>query len=377
MQTQRKRRTSPARVELALATLWSHFNGKLKQLNLTLNAGEYKRLLQRLEQPENRPLLGHFYDRFRYHYTRSNESFEIKIPIYVCQRMSMDLYGLIERWSDKVFDFSARYDKRIGDAAFSIYGISSKPIHYFTGDSQDVRTPDLSFYCRKCELSCSFPNLVFEIGWAQNSTSLAETAKSYIRGSKGITRTVVTIQMHRIYQAEERNVRRKCVGDGGFETDVATFSVWRANDDGEPIQTVANRVFRDKEGRPVASVALEISLKDFICRGILASPEGAFKDPVLKITSEELCRRLDRALMEYHVYRKDDFQEYDSDNLVLLRGNRRLLRMRKKKCVDAPKTRRMTAQLGPIIEDGKSRSAKFPNIYIRKSTLTADIWVKI
>ncbi|TRX90577.1 hypothetical protein FHL15_008550 [Xylaria flabelliformis] len=352
MQTQRKRRTSPARIELALATLWSHYNGRLKQLNLTLNAGEYKRLLQRLEQPENRALLGHFYDRFRYHYTRSNESFEIKIPIYVCQRLSMDLYGLIGRWSDAIFESSARYDKRIGDAAFSIYGISSKPIHYFTGDGQDI-------------------------GWAQNSTSLAETAKSYIRGSNGITRTVVTFGMHRIYQAEERNVRRKCVEDEEFETDVATFSVWRANDDGEPIQTVANQVFRDKEGMPVASVALEISLKDFICRGILASPEGAFKDPVLRFTSEELCRRLNRALMEYHVYRKDDFQEYDSDNLVLLSSNRRLLKRIKKKCVGTPKARRMTAQLGPIIEDGKSRSAKFQNVYIRKSTLTADIWVKI
>ncbi|KAI0547753.1 hypothetical protein F4679DRAFT_586218 [Xylaria curta] len=374
MRTQRKLPESRARIERALATLWSHYDGRLKQLNLTLNAAEYKRLLQRLEEPENRTLFGHFYDRLRYYYTRSTKSFEIKIPIYVCEVMRMGLYRLIDRWSESIFDFMARRNKRISDAAYSMYGISSKPIHYSIGDIQDVKTPDLAFYCRKCELDCNFPNLVFEIGWAQNNTSLAETAKSYIRDSKGITRTVVTFGMNRIHEAEERNVRRRCVKDEEFETDVATFSVWRADKNGEPIQAIANQAFRDKEGWPVASVALELSLKDFICRGVL--PESAF-NPGLRITSEELCERLNRGLMEYHEFRKDDFQEHHGENLVFLGSNKRPLKRVKKNSVDAPKARRMTARLGPIIEDQATRSAKFQNVYIRKSTLATDIWVKI
>ncbi|KAI1742825.1 hypothetical protein F4680DRAFT_411823 [Xylaria scruposa] len=366
---------SGTRVELALATLWSHYDGRLKQLNLTLNAAEYECLLQRLEEPGNRTLFGHFYDRLRYCYTRSRKSFEIKIPIYVCEVMRLGLYQLIDRWSEAIFD-SARRDKRIRDAAYSVYGLSSKPIQYSIGDTQDVKTPDIAFYCRKCESDCGFPNLVFEIGWAQDSTSLAETAKSYIRDSKGITRTVVTFGMHRIYQAEEMNLRRGCVKEEEFETDLATFSVWRADEDGEPRQTVVNQVFRHKQGRPVASVALELSLQDFICRGILASPEGAFKNPRLRITSKELCELLNQGLMEYHEFRKDDFQGFPGHDLVFLGSNRPPLK-RAKNCVDSPKSRRMTAQLDPIIEDGASRSAKFQNIYIRKSSLAKDIWVKI
>ncbi|KAI8948176.1 hypothetical protein F4801DRAFT_604658 [Xylaria longipes] len=283
--------------------------------------------------------------------------------------MRVSLEFGIYRWIDGFEKISEGGDKRIRDAAVSVRSGGLTTIKYpLTRDVRDERTPDGSFYCRRCEWRCKYPNLVVEIGWAQSDKKLAETAKSYIRGSKGITRTVIALGMHRIYQAEERNARRGYANDEENETDVATFSVWRT---GEPIQAIADQEFRDKEGRPVASVALKLSLKDFICRRILDSPEGAFEDPVLSISSEELCKNLNNALVEYREVKKDDIQEGDYSEILKRRsavsqdGNRSTPK-KTERCIDAPKARDTIAQLGHTVEEGVYRSAKLKNVFFKK-----------
>lgn len=62
--------------------------------------------------------------------------------------------------------------------------------------------------------------------------------------------------------------------------------------------------FRDNEGRPVASVSLEFSLKDFVCQGILDSTEGAFENQLLGIPSYELCKDVNNALSLYRGRKK-------------------------------------------------------------------------
>ncbi|KAI1747631.1 hypothetical protein F4782DRAFT_535291 [Xylaria castorea] len=365
MLARKRLRISQARVDRAFAVLWRNCYGQPKQRSMTLTAEEYNRLLKRIEEPENESLFGYFYDKLR-------KSFEIKVPTNVCEGMRVGLQCKIVIWVDRFENMLEGGDERIRDAAMSFYLGGLTTIQYpLNRGVQDVRTPDASFYCRRCKWECRFPNLVIEMGWAQNDKALAETAKSYIRGSKGITRTVVTFGMHRIYQAEEMNANQRRVNGEEFETDVATFSVWRASDDGEPIQTVADQEFRDKESRPVSSVVLELSLKDFVCREILASPEGAFEDPVLRITSEELCQRLNEGLLEYREYRKYEIQEEHSEMSVkggtTSPGSNRRSPKRTENCVDAPKARRTTAQLGPIIAGGISRSAKLKSVYFRKT----------
>ncbi|KAI0529788.1 hypothetical protein GGR58DRAFT_495662 [Xylaria digitata] len=121
--------------------------------------------------------------------------------------------------------------------------------------------------------------------------------------------------MYRMYLTEHRNERRKYANDEENETNLVTFSVWRVSDNGEPIQTIADQGFRDKSGEPVASASLEISLKDFICQGILYSPEGAFRDPGLDLSSKELCKVIDEFLMESCEEKKDEIQAHGSNKI--------------------------------------------------------------
>ncbi|KAI0449925.1 hypothetical protein F5B21DRAFT_519583 [Xylaria acuta] len=327
MEDRRKFRMSKARVERALVMLWGTCNGKRIQQSVTLTATEYKRVLKLAKEPENEELFGRFYGRLR-----------------------VNLEWRIYRWIDGFEKILESGDNRIRDAAMSnIRSGSLTTINYpLIGGARDARTPNALFYCGRCERKCRYPNLVVEIGWAQSDRKLAETAKSYIRGSKGITRTVITLGMNKICHTEERNAGRKCANDEENETDIDTFSVWRANDNGEPIQTIADQKFRDKGGRSAASVALELSLKDFICRRILASAESAFEDPVLGISSEQLCKKLDKALVEYREYRGDDNQEEDDSEVfeersAVSQGSNRRSPKRIEMCIDAGKARSMTA----------------------------------
>ncbi|KAH8167597.1 hypothetical protein CIB48_g649 [Xylaria polymorpha] len=178
--------------------------------------------------------------------------------------------------------------------------------------------------------------------------------------------------MHKIYRAEERNARQRYVNNDENETGVASFSVWRASDDGEPILAITDQVcqaftkpyiltrqweFRDNEGKPAASVALELSLKDFICRKLLDSPEAAFKEPVLSVSSEKLCEIFNKVLVEYRENRKYHIKE-EEEYIKMLK---RTIVVRRNK-----RPRSMTASLGPIIEDRMPRSAKLKNTFFRE-----------
>ena len=73
-------------------------------------------------------------------------------------------------------------------------------------DEYNKHEPDLSYRYRRSK----FPGLVIEISWSQRPLDLPRLARSYIRGSNGLIRTVIGVDV------EYPNA------------DSATLSVWRA-----------------------------------------------------------------------------------------------------------------------------------------------------
>jgi hypothetical protein len=179
---------------------------------------------------------------------------------------------------------------------------------------------------------------------------LPSIAEGYIQASKGEIRTVVGVNLNDIYRVRRRK------GDQTVSANAtATFSVWRAEVDNSNRETnvtvkksvedqvlptrIPNKsrsnnieqVFRDEDGNPVPSVALELSLKDLICENVAGS-FGDFGNLVLVISSESLCALYERSLKAYlkNVARKkknaqialEQKEEEESKGLIWFSGLR-------------------------------------------------------
>lgn len=77
----------------------------------------------------------------------------------------------------------------------------------------DQLEPDLSFTHEDCRIA----DLVVEVAWSQSNLKLANRATRYIEGTNGAIQTVIGLSMNDIYRGGRR----------------ATFSVWKARQDGD------------------------------------------------------------------------------------------------------------------------------------------------
>ncbi|RWA09753.1 hypothetical protein EKO27_g5360 [Xylaria grammica] len=147
---------------------------------------------------------------------------------------------------------------------------------------------------------------------------LQEEAEKYMRSSKGKIRTVVGAFMREMYLAELRNEERleesylhneldatesySYKDDERNTTGKASILVWRAEtsrNGNVKASCYQDEVFRDETGNAVELCSLRLPLQDFICQGLLDSPEGKFEAPLLEISSKHLCSEIVDILKVY------------------------------------------------------------------------------
>ncbi|KAJ2972968.1 hypothetical protein NUW58_g9062 [Xylaria curta] len=244
----------------------------------TLHHSGYKLLREELKKPENKELLDYVdKGRFRFDYIRrpckGDKQFVIHMPSSFHEAMAGKLSDRIVWWLRDIANGAlCNVDSRKEETMKIANGISSTLATRVKYDEprDDQMEPDLSF----TNEDCIDADLVVEVAWSQSNLKLPYRATRYIEGKQGAIRTVIGINMNDIYR-------------GGCR---ATFSVWKAQHDGDKWRRtteVDNKEFLDENGQPVDHCELLISLKDFICVE-QTSEFGDFEDVSLKIPSTTL-----------------------------------------------------------------------------------------
>ncbi|KAI0108716.1 hypothetical protein GGR51DRAFT_514736 [Nemania sp. FL0031] len=244
----------------------------------TLHYSGYKLLREELEKAENHELLDYVDgDRFRFDYIRrpskGDKQFVIHMPSTFHEAMAGQLSDIIVKWLGNIESGTLCNSESLKEETMRIAGgIRSTLATRVKCDEprDDQLEPDLSF----TNEDCTAADLVVEVAWSQSNLKLPHRATRYIEGKQGEIRTVIGLNMNDIYR-------------GGCR---ATFSVWKAQHDGEKwtrITQVDNKEFLDKNGRPVDQCSLLVSLSDFICSE-QAGEFGDFEDISLEIPSTAL-----------------------------------------------------------------------------------------
>ncbi|GAW21836.1 hypothetical protein ANO14919_113620 [Xylariales sp. No.14919] len=261
-----------------------------------------------------------FPDNIRFDYTRSKKLFENRVPT----TMQGGVEDCIKRrtfiWHDEL---EQSLDANVSNAAKTILGCGHANVSFpYPRGASDTKSPDWSIKHNPCRLCCMFPVIVMEIGWTQTKKDLQEKAEKYtkseLRSSKGKIRTVVSVFMREMYLAELRNEERleelylhneldatewySYEDDERNTTGKASIMIWRvktSRNGNVKASCYQDEVFRDETGNAVELCSLHLPLQDFICQGLLDSPEGNFKAPLLEISSKHLCNEIVNILKVY------------------------------------------------------------------------------
>ncbi|KAI0414720.1 hypothetical protein F5X98DRAFT_389597 [Xylaria grammica] len=257
-----------------------------------------------------------FPDNIRFDYTRSKKLFEIRVPT----TMQGGVEDCIKRrtfiWHDEL---EQSLDANVSNAAKTILGCGHANVSFpYPRGASETKSPDWSIKHNPCRLRCIFPVIVMEIGWTQTKKDLQEKAEKYMRSSKGKIRTVVSVFMREMYLAELRNDERleelylhneldatewySYEDDERNTTGKASIMIWRAKtsrNGNVKASCYQDEVFRDETGNAVELCSLRLPLQDFICQGLLDSPEGKFEAPLLEISSKHLCNEIVNILKVY------------------------------------------------------------------------------
>ncbi|KAI1278526.1 hypothetical protein F5Y07DRAFT_360277 [Xylaria sp. FL0933] len=262
-----------------------------------LHLSGYKLLKEvELQKEENLKLLEIFKgDKLRFDYTcrpyEGDKHFVIHMSSAFHTTMAGQFSDMIVRWLCEIQlgllctastskESTMKHAKRIG----STLGTT---VHS-EEDLYDRLEPVLSYTHNDCLRA----DLVVEISWSQRQLRLADRATRYIKGTGGKIRTVVGLDMNDIYHGGRR----------------ATFSVWKAQKDGDQwnrTTRVENVEFIDGNGQAVPECELSLSLSDFISPK-MASRYGDFEDVPLHISSTDLHCFYKLALLRHVADEADD-----------------------------------------------------------------------
>ncbi|TGJ84465.1 hypothetical protein E0Z10_g4338 [Xylaria hypoxylon] len=276
-----------------------------------LSAAEYRRLLERLEEPGNASVQSFLEDYLRFDYTQSKKRFEIRMPTIIHERIVGLINEKVSVWKHELgkLDIDAAGDVIAAANSIMPSGAANIELPQALGEA-DTQSPDTSWGHMSCELQCESATIAFEVAWTQSTQKLREKARRYICAPKSEVRVVVGLDLHDMYLAELRNQKRGYSLDQENETAQARFSVWRAvirSGNKKDAGLVHEEAFRDATGSRIASAKLQLSLEDFICRGMLESHEGDFGEPLL-ISSEDLCKYIEDGLDMYRKKKKREME---------------------------------------------------------------------
>ncbi|KAF2966950.1 hypothetical protein GQX73_g6639 [Xylaria multiplex] len=278
---------------------------------------DYEKLLRTIEESKDRDSEAVFSSKLRFEYTRSHKFVEIRTTNVLHEEVANGIMGKISSWMQGL---RSSTDYTISRAARTIESSDNVGVKFpFTEGMPDQRSPERSLGHACLQIpQCVYPTWIMEVRWGGHWVLYSDQeADDYIHRSKGAIRTIVVICLQGVHKAEYANERRlynmhlagqvnpdeSYAKDKRNETGEATFKVWQAKlrPNGEWVaRLVQTQKFRDSEGRAVESVSLDISLNDFLCRHI-AGPELGRS---LKISSEDLCKLVDKSLEYYRLERE-------------------------------------------------------------------------
>ncbi|KAI1156928.1 hypothetical protein F4825DRAFT_401515 [Nemania diffusa] len=305
--TQRKSRADDARVQSAIGLIRAiptSRRTRVGNLTRTLTAKQYGELIRAIEESEDDNLQSYFIDELRFDYTRHKKRLEIRMPTSMHDEVGEWIKDQIRDW---IRSLQKSTDSKVSSAAETVVSSGHTAIKFpFARGESDSKSPDLSMRHTLCQRKCKFPTIVVEIAWSQDEEDVRNKAEFYIRRSEGKIRTVVAIDMRKMYLAEKRNENRlyqmylagevdervySYPHDENNETSEASILVWKAKTQKNgkvKAVCVQNKRFRDEAGNAIDSVSLRLPLQDFICENTVNSPAGDFEAPPLEISLKEL-----------------------------------------------------------------------------------------
>ncbi|KAI0868389.1 hypothetical protein GGS24DRAFT_482539 [Hypoxylon argillaceum] len=296
-----------------------------ENLKRKLSAKQYTQLLLALNDPGDNRIPGRIKDKLRFDYTRFNQQLEIRMSTVLHSRVSGLFMDSVAIWRNEL---QQSKDKNISNAAKS--STTEPELTIWLKDKSDTKTPDCSMTheCQR-ESECRHPTLAFEVSWTETREELRKKAERYIRLSDGAIRTVVAVSLHEMWKAEKKNESRlekmyrkgEVDENGSYSycddennlTGSASIIVWRARKLKNIVtaRKVEETMFRDNDGNPIQSALLQLPLQDFICIDMAAPREKkkGFNAPLLEISSERLCERIEPALKTFRKGRPNVVKE--------------------------------------------------------------------
>ncbi|KAI1146947.1 hypothetical protein F4825DRAFT_472060 [Nemania diffusa] len=288
-----------------------------------ITAKGYQQFLEIIGDPKDNSVPPGVLDTVQFEYSCSRERFEVQMQTPIHSGMQELFDKSIREWQESLRKSS---DTRISDIAETFSPVAGRGIK-FSKDTETLETkaPNLEIRhtCKRgVDHRCYYPTLVLEVGWTQTKEQLREKAEGYINHSNGQIRTVVAVDMHKMYLAEQKNEHRlkqmnyhnslkdtskpySYSEDESNETGSASILVWRAKKEKGALEigNTIEETFRDSQGKAVQSGLLRIPLHDFICVDMASFYEGKLEAPLLEISSNRLCEGIQNMLKKYREQR--------------------------------------------------------------------------
>ncbi|KAI1171409.1 hypothetical protein F4777DRAFT_582976 [Nemania sp. FL0916] len=274
--TQRRSRASDARVQSAfdlIKAIPTSRRARIGNLTRTLTVKQYGELLRAIDECGDTRLQAIFTDKLRFDYTRHKKRLEIRMPTTIHEEVGEWIRAQITSWT---LNLQKSTSEKAAAAAKTLK----------LSGSSSIRFP---------------------------------------RRSKGDIRTVIGIDMRKMFLAEQRNERRlyqmylnrevnesmslTYQNDPENVTGEASFLVWRAKQrrNGQyQAECVQNTKFRNDKGITIDKSAIQFQLQDFLCANLVSSPAGEFQAHPLELSLEDLNEEcIEETLRFYRIDRNE------------------------------------------------------------------------
>ncbi|KKY29452.1 hypothetical protein UCDDA912_g10623 [Diaporthe ampelina] len=146
------------------------------------------------------------------------------------------------------------------------------------------------------------PQFAMEVGYSQKAESLQQLAREYYEDSDGEVKTVLTFNV--AYTPPEKR------GQAADRT--ASFSLYRGDE-----RIHKDKVFRDAQGKAVASGSLQLHLTDFVPDTVLEQLDEQRRSQAQQYTIDMSSELLNKILEE-----ADKFQTLEDDRLRMVKERR-------------------------------------------------------
>lgn len=168
----------------------------------------------------------------RYEYSPTENELTILMPYEIHDMFAGVFTRQLQSQLEKIADGIGQYNgisNSLKEAAAKIETQATTTLKFF-GKGKTRKEPDAAYFYEGCIDICRkrLPSLVLEVNWSRHTArKLSERAKSLIDLSRGQIRTVITVDLHQIYQRTLGAKPRKELRCNDKGPAPATLTVWR------------------------------------------------------------------------------------------------------------------------------------------------------